>query len=112
MKQMRSWPPLAFYRGLWTVVCGLLLYSCATYYDKNFDFNTEFQQGKLDQALQTLQHQESQATGRARFLYFANNGLLLSVMGRYEQSNEYLEKAYLFGEDYRVNYLNESISYL
>jgi len=112
MKRRRSWTVRAFYHGLWTVVCGLFLCACATYYDKNFDFNTAFQRGNLDQALQTLQHQENQANGRARFLYFANNGLLLSVMGRYEQSNEYLEKAFLFGEDYRVNYVNESISYL
>ncbi|HCM74756.1 MAG TPA: hypothetical protein DIS90_00120, partial [Cytophagales bacterium] len=42
----------------------------------------------------------------------SNNGLLLSVMGGYEESNEYLEKAFLFGEDYQKNYLNEAASYL
>lgn len=115
MKQVRPWTLHAFHRGsrVLGMVCGLFLCgACATYYQKNLDFNTEFQNGNLDQALQTLQHQENQANGRARFLYYVNNGLLLSVMGRYAESNDFLEKAYLFGEDYRVNYLNESISYL
>jgi hypothetical protein len=121
MKQVRPSTLHAFYRGLWRqlgpisigVVCALFLCgSCATYYQQNLDFNTEFQRGNLDQALQTLQQKDNQANGKARFIYYANNGLLLSVMGRYAESNEYLEKAYLFGEDYRVNYVNESMSYL
>jgi hypothetical protein len=37
---------------------------------------------------------------------------LLSILGEYEESNEYLEKAFLFGEDYRINYINEATSYL
>jgi uncharacterized protein len=110
-------PKLASSAGRWTCLIPMLLTcilcgSCATYYQKNLDFNTEFQRGNLDLALQTLQHQDNQANGRARFIYYANNGLLLSVMGRYTESNDYLEKAYLFGEDYRINYLNETVSYL
>ena len=34
------------------------------------------------------------------------------MMGRYEESNEYFEKGFLFGEDYRKNYLYEVASYL
>jgi hypothetical protein len=34
------------------------------------------------------------------------------VLGKYEESNEWFEKAFLFGEDYHVNYINESLSYL
>jgi hypothetical protein len=34
------------------------------------------------------------------------------MMSRYDDSNSYFEKAYLFGEDYRTNYLNEAASYL
>ncbi len=34
------------------------------------------------------------------------------MMGKYAESNDFFEKAYLFGEDYRINYLNEVASYL
>src|SRR6267154_6321424 len=34
------------------------------------------------------------------------------MMGRYEESNQFFEKAFLFGEDYRTNYMNEVASYL
>ena len=86
--------------------------SCATYYQTNASFNQSFEQGKLDQALETLQSSSAKDYRKAEFLYYVNNGLLLSMMGRYEESNEYLEQAYLFGEDYRKNYLNEAASYL
>jgi hypothetical protein len=33
-------------------------------------------------------------------------------MGKYEESNANLEKAFLFGEDYRINYVNEAATYL
>lgn len=90
---------------------GLLFTSCATYYQKHHDFNTEFEKGDLPKALEVLQQKESAAHGKSKFLYFVNNGLLLSVLGKYEASNEFLEKAYLFGEDYRVNYFHEATGY-
>jgi uncharacterized protein len=85
---------------------------CApTYYQKNYNFNSEFEKGELSHALEILQGSEHQAEGRSRFIYFVNNGLLLSILGKYEESNEYLERAFLFGEDYHVNYLREGASY-
>ena len=86
--------------------------SCATYYQSNYNFNQEFESGNLAKALETLQKHSSEAHGKKEFLYFVNNGLVLSMMGRYEESNDYFEKAFLFGEDYRINYLNEAASYL
>lgn len=98
-------------RGIAVLVI-LALSSCATYYQSNFTFNEEFESGQLDKAYKTLQAHASEAHGKKEFLYFVNNGLVLSMMGRYAESNEYFEKAYLFGEDYRTNYLNEVASYL
>jgi hypothetical protein len=89
----------------------LLISGCATYYQKNFDFNTEFERGDLQRALATLEKNNKQEHGRSRFIYMVNNGLLLSILGRYEESNAYFEKAFLFGEDYHINYLNEAASY-
>jgi len=86
--------------------------SCANYYQSTYSFNQEFESGKLDNALTTLQAKSSEANGKREFLFNVNNGLVLSMLGRYDESNEYFEKAFLFGEDYRKNYLNEAASYL
>lgn len=66
----------------------------------------------MERALADLQSSPTRDYKKKEFLYLANNGLLLSVLGRYEESNEYLEKAFIFGEDYRKNYLDEAASYL
>lgn len=95
-----------------TIIALLTIQSCATYYQANFTFNQEFENGNLPKALNSLQSQFSEASGKRQFLYFVNNGLVLSMLGKYEESNDYFEKAYLFGEDYRINYLNEAASYL
>jgi uncharacterized protein len=84
---------------------------CSSYYQKHFDFNTEFEKGDLVQALETLKRRESEGEGKTRFLYHVNKGLLLSILGDYEESNEYFEKAFLFGEDYKINYVAEVGSY-
>lgn len=85
--------------------------SCATYYQQHYDFNSEFEKGDLTGALEVLQRKESLANSKSKFLYFVNNGLLLSIMGKYEASNEYFEKAFLFGEDYQINYFHEAAGY-
>lgn len=92
----------------------LLCVACnsRTYYQSNLSFNQEFETGDLEGALNTLRSKSSEASGKREFLYDVNNGLVLSMLGRYEESNEWLEKAYLFGEDYRTNYLYEAASYL
>ncbi len=99
------------FRNVLIVSSVLLLNACASYYQKHYDFNSEFEQGDLRQALEILQKNESGAEGKARFIHFVNKGLLLSILGKYDESNAYFEKAFLFGEDYRINYLNEATSY-
>jgi len=99
-------------KQFFSILLILAVSSCATYYQSNFTFNEEFESGQLDKAYKTLQGHTSEAHGKREFLYFVNNGLVLSMMGRYAESNTFFEKAYLFGEDYRTNYLNEVASYL
>lgn len=116
--QCRMIPPVSRFRfagivrrtaGCWIF---LILFSCASYYQKNFNFNQEFEKGDLRSALATLGKNDSESRGKVRFIYYANMGLLESVLGNYEGSNAWFEKAFLFGEDYRINYLNEAASYL
>ncbi|GIL24737.1 MAG: hypothetical protein BroJett042_32500 [Bacteroidota bacterium] len=90
----------------------ILASGCATYYQANQSFNQDFERGNLESALATLQANTKEAKSKREFLYYVNNGLVLSMMSRYKESNAYLEKAFLFGEDYRMNYLNEAASYL
>ena len=94
------------------VIALLVTGSCATYYQSNVSFNEEFEKGDLRKALKTLRERPSDGAGKKQFLYFVNNGLILSLLGQYEESNDYLEKAFLFGEDYHINYMNEIGSYL
>ncbi|HRJ30526.1 MAG TPA: hypothetical protein PLV21_17465 [Cyclobacteriaceae bacterium] len=90
----------------------MLLSACASFYEGTYDYNRHFEEGNLDQALKTLRSNTLYNRKHAQFLSYLNNGLLLSVMGRYDESNSYFEKAYLFGEDYRMNYAREAASYL
>ena len=90
----------------------ILLSSCATYYQANIEFNKSFESGNLNDALKTLRNKSSTSTSHDRFLYFVNKGLVLSMLGQYEESNEYFEKAYLFWEDFKVDYFSEGASYL
>ncbi len=106
---MATWRPRS---KIGIILMLMVAQACATYYQTNYNFNQSFEAGKLEEALQALQQAPSRDYRKTEFLYLANNGLLLSVLGRYEESNEYLEKAYLFGEDYHKNYLNEAASYL
>src|SRR3989337_1270173 len=81
--------------------------ACASYYQDHFDFNSEFENGHLKQALETLKRKQTEGEGKTRFIYDVNKGLLLSILGEYAESNEYFEKAFLFGEDYKINYVEE-----
>lgn len=85
--------------------------ACASYQQTSRDFNLEFEQGQLSAALETLRNSNIK-NSRNEFLYYVNGGLVLSMMGRYGESNDYLEKAYLLGEDFRKNYFLEAASYL
>lgn len=103
--------PAIWKRGFVLILIGLSS-SCASYYHTQYNFNQEFENGNLEKALASLQSNSSESKGKREFLYNVNNGLVLSLLGRYEESNEYFEKAFIYGEDYRINYLNEAASYL
>lgn len=86
------------------------LSSCATYYQKNRQFQEAFAQGDLDRADKLLAKNEKAAEGRNRLLYFMQKGVVLNMQGKYEESNSYLEKAYVYIDDYKVHYGIEALS--
>ena len=94
---------------------GLLIlfsFSCATYYQINSEFNKDFEVGNIEAAKKVLDNNKKAGRKKAQFLYFANQGVVNSMLGNYEESNEWLEKAYIFGEDYQKNYANIAASFL
>ncbi len=99
--------------GKLILISVFFLASCATFYQINYEFNQNFEMGNLEEAARVLEKNKKKASeGRARFLYFLNQGVVQSLLGNYEASNEAFEQAYIFGEDYRVNYLATAASFL
>lgn len=86
--------------------------SCATFYQINYEFNRNFETGELEEAAKVLDKNKKAAEGKARFLYFVNQGVINSLLGNYEESNAFFEQAYIFGEDYRQNHFATAASFL
>jgi len=99
-------------RGLYGIAFLVLISSCGSYYQVNHRFNQSFENGHLNDAIDILENNKKAEEGKARFLYFANLGVAHSILGNYEISNEYLEQAYLFREDYLKNYFLEAASFV
>lgn len=97
----------------WFLYCLLTisLVGCASFYELNYEFNKNFENGNIEQAADVLDQNKKAARSKTRFLYYANQGVVEHLLGNYDESNTWLEKAYLFGEDYRENYLNFAASY-
>jgi len=85
---------------------------CATYYQINQEFNQNFEYGNIRQANKILDKNKKQAEKKARFLYYANKGVVESMLGNYEESNKWLEQAYVFGEDHAKKAGNVVASFL
>ena len=96
--------------GLLLILMLGLLSSCATYYHQNIKFQEAYTSGNLEHASKLLEKNKKAAEDRNRLLYFMQKGVVLQMMGEYEQSNNYLEQAYIFTEDYRKNYGLEALS--
>lgn len=84
---------------------------CRSYYEVNYEFNKNFENGEIQKAAEVLDHNKKAAKSKTRFLYYANQGIVDHLLGNYEESNKWLEEAFIFGEDYRKNYLNFTASY-
>lgn len=99
-KQAFVWVPVFF------------LFSCKTFYQSNLEFNQHFEYGRLDAANKVLEKSKKEAEKKERFLYFVNKGVVESMMGNYAASNDWFEKAYIFGEDIRKNAGEVAASFL
>lgn len=94
------------------ILLAICSFSCATYYQINAEFNESFERGDLERAQKVLNSGKRAGKGKSQFLYYANQGVVNAMTGDLETSNEWFEKAYLFGEDYQKNYAEMAASYL
>ncbi|MFY0605363.1 MAG: hypothetical protein JXR10_01530 [Cyclobacteriaceae bacterium] len=99
-------------KACWLIIIASSCFSCATYYQINSEFNQNFESGNIESAQKVLSSNSKAIRKKTKFLYYANRGVLFSMTGDYENSNKWLERAYLFGEDYQKNYANQVASFL
>jgi len=90
----------------------LFFTSCISYYQIQYAFNSNFEQGNLPGADAALNKEKKPDQKKTKLLFYLNKGVVSSMLGKYEESNLFLEKAYLIAEDYHVNYINEVESFL
>jgi hypothetical protein len=98
---------------LWSIGLTLILIAgCATYYHKTIKFQESFIRGDFETANKILDENKKAAKSKDRLLYLLQKGVVLQMLGRYEDSNRLFEEAYLFTEDIQKNYALEALSLL
>jgi len=88
------------------------LSSCASYYTRNIEFNKNFESANYQKANDILKGDKKAERRKAKLLYYLNLGVTQQLLGNYTESNQNLEKAYLFVEDYRTNAALKTVSFL
>lgn len=98
-------------RWLGLILLLMLLSACLTYYKRQKKFNNNFEEGNLKAARSIMKEDKKGPKRKSRLLYFLNLGLVDFLLGNYQQSNQYFEKAYLTVEDYRKTQLEKAGSF-
>jgi len=88
------------YLGIATI---FLMYSCATYFQQRASFQNDFASGDIDKAQKFLLHHQKATKNKDRILYFLDRGVVEQMLGNYDTSNYYFEKAYIYNQDFRRN---------
>lgn len=90
----------------------LLLGACMTYFQRNAAFQMAFQRGDIPEAEKALLADKKGEKRNTRLLYYLDRGVVQAMLGKYEESNVYLEKAWLLSEDYQKNAADEALALL
>jgi len=88
----------------------LLLWGCASYYEKSRELQRYVVSGDFLSAEKLLDSDKKGETGVNRVLYFFNRGVVAFMNGEYEKSNYYFTKADHYIEDYRWSIGSEALS--
>jgi hypothetical protein len=90
----------------------ILTSGCATYYYRTIRFQELFESGNVKAANKQLDQLEKKVKNKDRLLFYFEKGVVLHMLGDYQQSNDFFEKAYLYVEDYRTDAATEFASLL
>lgn len=97
-------------RGYLIKVCFCLLviialFSSCSYYNRNLKLMNAFEQKNYSQAESILSSKKWEKRKRNILLYYLNKGMILHLEGKYKESNEFLQLADYYIEDFHKNYL-------
>ncbi len=87
-----------YYKAVSLILFSVLLIGCATYYQKNLTLQQHITSGQYKEAEKQLSRDKKGETGKDRVLYYFNQGVVNFMLGEYEKSNEFLNKADLYNE--------------
>ncbi|MCP3658810.1 MAG: hypothetical protein GY830_00235 [Bacteroidetes bacterium] len=91
----------------------LLFFGCSAFYYKHKRFNKSFEHYDFLKAKKTLNSKSGiKSKGKDRLLYFLNNGVISHMMGDYDESNLYLEKAYKIVRNTRASIGKNILSFI
>lgn len=106
---MRVFTPY-IYRIVVSAILVLLIASCATFYKKTYAVQSSIASGNFEQANKLLEKDKKWAENNHRVLYFMNRGVVLFMLGEYKKSNDYLNKADFYFEDYTKKFGYEALA--
>lgn len=89
-----------------------LLSGCRTYYQKQQEFQQHFRAGNLTEAARVLESDRRADRRRTRLLHLMNQGVVQHMLGNYNESNRFLEEAFVLGEDFRRNLGDQALALL
>lgn len=92
------------------IVFLLMLTGCRTYYQREQEFHSYFRTGRLEEAAQALERSRDASRGRNQLLHLLNQGVVQHMLGNYAKSNDLFEQAFILGEDYRKDFMDEAIA--
>lgn len=89
-----------------------LFSGCATYYQRSYEFQQNFALGNIEAAKSFLEKNKKAAEKKDRLLYFLDRGVVEQMLGNYEVSNEYFEKAYAYNQNFQRSFGNDLIGFV
>lgn len=88
----------------------IILSSCATYHQKNAQFQAMVAAGKFTEANKILDKTTKEAKGKNRVLYYFDKGVTEHMIGNYEVSNQWFQKADRYMEDFNRDLGTEALA--
>lgn len=88
----------------------LLLSGCATYYQRNIEFQSLVGKGELERAEKLLEGSKKAQRDRNRLLFLFNMGFINHMQQDFAESNKFFNEADLMIEDYKRKYGSEALA--